>query len=113
MRRVSLSRPLVLEELKTVPDGLGGHVAHWQCLGQLWAEVVAGAGRDVAVEEFTRASVTYRITVRGAPVGASQRPRPDQRFRDGTRLFRIVAVAEQDSAGRYLTCFAREEEGAE
>jgi head-tail adaptor len=112
MRRVSLSRALELEELQTVPDGLGGHAAHWQCLGRMWAEVTAGAGRDAPVEEFTRASVTYRITVRGAPVGASQRPKPDQRFRDGTRLFRIVAVTEQDSLGRYLTCFAREEEGA-
>jgi head-tail adaptor len=53
--------------------------------------------------------VTCRITVRGAPVGAEQRPRPDQRFRDGSRLFRILAVTERDAAGRYLLCFAREE----
>ena len=95
--------------LRTRPDGSGGHEEQWQALGTLWAEVTAGTGRDAPVEEFTRATVTYRITVRGAPVGAEQRPLPDQRFRDGSRLFRILAVAERDAAGRYLLCFAREE----
>ena len=78
MTRVSLSRPLVLEVLRTRPDGSGGHEEQWQALGTLWAEVTAGTGRDAPVEEFTRASVTYRITVRGAPVGAEQRPLPSQ-----------------------------------
>ena len=109
MTRVSLSRPLVLEALCTRPDGSGGYAEQWQALGTLWAEVTTGMGRDAPVEEFTRASVTYRITVRGAPVGAEQRPVPGQRFRDGSRLFRILAVAERDAAGRYLLCFAREE----
>ena len=54
----------------------------------------------------------YRITVRAAPVGAPSRPRPDQRFREGARVFRILAVAERDAVGRYLTCFAEEEEPA-
>jgi head-tail adaptor len=42
-------------------------------------------------------------------VGSDRRPRPDQRFREGARLFRILAVAEADAQGLYLTCFAREE----
>jgi head-tail adaptor len=71
--------------------------------------VVAGSGRDVAGEEVTVSSVPYRITVRGAPVGAPSRPKADQRLRDGTRLFRIIAVTERDSSGQFLTCFAREE----
>lgn len=109
MTRISLSRPLVLEVLRPQPDGSGGYSEKWQALGTLWAEVTSGMGRDAPVEEFTRSSVTYRITVRGAPVGAEQRPRPDQRFRDGSRLFRILAVTERDAAGRYLLCFAQEE----
>ena len=109
MTRIFLSRPLVLEALRTEPDGSGGYAERWQALGTLWAEVTAGTGRDAPVEEFTRALVSYRITVRGAPVGAGQRPRPEQRFRDGTRLFRILAVTERDAAGRYLLCFARDE----
>ena len=109
MTRISLSRPLVLEVLCTRSDGSGGYAEQWQALGSLWADVTTGMGRDAPVEEFTRASVTYRITVRGAPVGAEQRPVPGQRFRDGSRLFRILAVAERDAAGRYLLCYAREE----
>ncbi|WP_440486719.1 phage head completion protein, partial [Salipiger bermudensis] len=52
------------------------------------------------------------ITVRGAPLGASNRPLPGQRFRQQTRLFRIVAVTEAEPGGLYLTCEAREEVAA-
>ena len=47
--------------------------------------------------------------VRGAPYGSSERPKPQQRLRDGDRVFVIQAVAEWDGVGRYLTCFADEE----
>jgi head-tail adaptor len=42
-------------------------------------------------------------------MGQGARPQAGQRFRDGVRVFRIIAVADQGDAGRYLTCFAREE----
>jgi head-tail adaptor len=109
MTSLHLSRDLVLEERSTVSDGLGGYREAWVTVGRLWAEVIAGAGRDVPGEEITLSSVPYRITVRGAPVGSDARPRPDQRFRDGPRAFRIVAVTERDRHGMYLLCFAREE----
>jgi head-tail adaptor len=47
--------------------------------------------------------------VRGAPVGVPSRPEAGQRFREGSRVYRIEAVAEKDPQGRYLTCFATEE----
>jgi head-tail adaptor len=53
----------------------------------------------------------YRITVRAAPQGAPSRPKPSQRFRDGARIFSIDAVTESDPGGRFLVCFATEEEG--
>jgi len=104
-----LSRALVLEGTQRVADGAGGFAETWTVLGTLWAEVVAGSGRDAAGEDVTLASVPYRITVRGAPFGAPSRPVPGQRFRDGARLFAVLAVTERDAAGQYLTCFAREE----
>jgi head-tail adaptor len=104
-----LSRELALEVRRAVPDGLGGFAESWVSLGSLWAEVIAGSGRDVPGEEITVSSVPYRITVRAAPVGADSRPQPEQRFRDGSRIFRIIAVTERDRAGRFLACFAREE----
>ncbi len=107
-----LTRKLVLEGRARVPDGAGGFTEAWAVRGTLWAEVVAGTGRDVPGEEITLASIAYRITVRGAAQGAASRPKPDQRLRDGARLFRILAVTERDATGQFLTCFAREEDPA-
>jgi head-tail adaptor len=107
-----LTRKLVLEGRVNAPDGAGGFTQSWAVLGTLWADVRPGTGRDAPGEEITLASVGYRITVRGAPQGAPSRPKPDQRLRDGGRLFRILAVTEQDATGQFLTCFAREEDPA-
>lgn len=104
-----LNRRLALEAAIRVPDGAGGHTLQWQVLGHLWAALKPGSGRERAGEFVTLATVPYRITVRAAPPGATSRPRADQRFRDGTRVFRILAVSEADPQGHYLTCFAHEE----
>ncbi len=107
-----LTRRLVLEGRVNLADGAGGFTQSWAVLGTVWAEVLAGTGRDVPGEEITLSSIPYRITVRGAPQGAPSRPKAEQRFRDGARVFGIIAVTERDAAGQYLTCFAREEEPA-
>lgn len=104
-----LTRSLVLEAPVRTPDGAGGYAKTWAVLGALWAEVVPGGGRDVAGQEVTLASVAYRVTVRGAVQGAPSRPKPGQRFRDGARLFTILAVTERDPAAQFLVCFTREE----
>jgi len=109
---VRLNRRLVLEDAQTVPDGAGGFEETWIPLGALWAHVKAGTGREKAAEFVTLSTVPYRITVRAAPVGAPSRPKPEQRFRDGERVFRIQAVTEDEEAGTYLVCFAREEVAA-
>lgn len=112
MKQINLSRKLVLEKSTRVPDGAGGHTVAWVALGTLWADVQAGTGGERYTEFVTLSNVAYRILVRGAPQGAPSRPKPDQRFRDGARVFRIVAVTEADEAGQYLTCFSQEEVGA-
>lgn len=104
-----LNRKLVLEDAVQLPDGSGGYAESWVALGQVWAEVAAGTGREKAGEFVTVSSVPYRITVRAAPFGAASRPKPDQRFREGTRLFRINAVTEMDGRAQYLVCLANEE----
>ena len=109
MKTVHLNRKLVLEAPARVLDGAGGHVESWQALGTLWANIRAGTGREAAGEFVTVSTVPYRIVVRAVSEAAASRPRPDQRFREGNRLFRILAVSEFDEGGRYLTCHAREE----
>ncbi|MGI1663330.1 head-tail adaptor protein [Palleronia sp. KMU-117] len=112
MIRPRLNRPLALEVAERLPDGAGGFVDSWSALGTLWAEIRPGAGDERAQDFATLSRVSCRILVRAAPVGAPSRPRPEQRFRDGGRVWRILAVTESDATGAYLTCFAREEVAA-
>ncbi len=109
MAEIKLNRPLVLEEAQRSPDGAGGYIETWVQLGTLWAEVKAGSGNEAQGGGVSLSRTRYRITVRAAPYGAPSRPRPDHRFRDGTRLFRILSVAERDPCARHLVCTAMEE----
>lgn len=109
MTAVHLTRALTLEMPVRAADGAGGFTLTWAALGTLWGEVLPGSGREAAGTEVVFAAVPYRITVRGAPVGSPARPKPEQRLRDGSRVFTILAVSERDPQGRHLLCFAREE----
>ncbi|MFD2739877.1 head-tail adaptor protein [Sulfitobacter aestuarii] len=111
MNAPRLNRALVLEAPMRGSDGAGGHVQGWTALGTLWAEVSLRTGRASHEAGVPTGRMAYKIVVRGAPVGAQERPVPGQRFRDGARIFSIEAVAERDPEGRYLSCFAQEEVG--
>lgn len=106
---VTLSRRLLLERPLAAPDGAGGFAQTWETLGAVWAEMVARGGRETDGGVISLAAAKYRITLRGAPVGAEQRPTPECRFREGDRVFAIDAVTEKDGHGRYLVCHATEE----
>lgn len=109
MKAPVLGHALILEAPERVSDGAGGYVQGWMALGTIWAEIRARAGRETAQSGAHISRTGYRITVRGAPYGAPARPMPEQRFRDGDRVFNIQAVAERDGDGRYLVCYADEE----
>jgi head-tail adaptor len=104
----AFSRRLVLEARETQPDGAGGFAVGWVPLGTLWADVSARSGREDFVGGQARPRARYRILVRAAPDGAVSRPRAEQRFRDGERVFDILTVAEADGRGRYLDILAEE-----
>lgn len=104
-----LNRRLTLESPTRQPDGAGGYIETWTPLGVVWAEVTARTGRETLAPGAPLAAVSYRIVVRGAPEGSPARPLPEQRLRDGGRIYLIRAVAEMDAEGRFLTCFADEE----
>lgn len=103
-----LTRKLVLEERRSVPDGSGGFALSWQALGSVWAEVVTRTSREDFLAGMVWPRVKYRIVVRSAPVGAPSRPRPDQRLREGERVFNILAITEADPTGMYLEITAEE-----
>lgn len=104
-----LSHALVLEAPEQVGDGAGGFHQEWTPLGIHWAEITVRSGRETATSGTAISRVTCKIVVRGAPYGSPERPKPQQRFRHGDRVFPIQAVVERDPEGRYLTCFAEEE----
>ena len=108
MAPVRLLRRLVLEGAETVADGSGGFAVTWVPKGTLWADVTARTGREDFVGAAGRPRMTWRIVVRGAPVGAASRPRADQRLREGARLYDILTVSERDAGGRYLEILAEE-----
>jgi len=109
MRLPRLNRRLTLEAPQKVADGAGGHTTTWIPLGQLWASCEPRSGRETGRGGAPVSSVSYKIIVRGAPQGSPARPKPEQRFRDGGRIFNILAVTEMDESAMYLTCFADEE----
>lgn len=107
-----LNRKLTLEAPVRAPDGAGGFSESWQALGTLWAEIKAGSGRETAGNSGTLSRLPLKITVRAAPVGSGQRPEVNQRFVEGSRIYRILAVAERDASARFLICNALEEVAA-
>ncbi len=107
-KRPTLSRKLLLESPVRAADGAGGFSESWTPLGAIWAEVLPRSGR----ENGDLSRIGHKITVRAAPQGAPSRPKPTQRFRDGTRVFSIDAVTEMDADARFLICTTTEEAGA-
>ncbi|MEM1273872.1 MAG: head-tail adaptor protein [Pseudomonadota bacterium] len=105
MKPIALNRLLTLEDPMRMPDGAGGYLQSWTALGKLWAHVAAQSGREDGDMSTTR----YRIYARRMPAGSSARPRPDQRFRDGARVYHIDAVADLQADTRYVICYAHEE----
>jgi head-tail adaptor len=108
MRGVRLTRPLTLEVAQRAGDGAGGYAEAWHALGTVWAEVRPGSGRAGDAMGAAVSVQPLRIVVRGVPQGHDLRPVPGMRFRDGARLYRLLAVTEADASGRYLICAAEE-----
>lgn len=103
---------LVLEQHYQEPDGAGGYAEGWLSLGTVWAEIRAGTGREQWASGLPVGRVPYRVITPAAPAGSLSRPRADQRFREGERIFWIRAVAERGTNGAYLVCFCDVEEPA-
>ena len=88
-----LNRRLVLEAPVETADGAGGVTRTYQTVTTVWAQLTPmRANADVSADGLA-ASVTHRIMIRAPRTLTTQ-----HRFRDGARVFRIVAYRE--TAGR-------------
>jgi len=103
-----LTRLLALEAPARQPDGGGGATEGWATLGSHWAEVLPRRGAEALRDGLQASDVTHRIRVRWAPFGAPSRPVASQRFREGARIFDILAVTEADTDSAFLLIWARE-----
>ncbi len=105
---VPLRHRLTLEALTAGPDAAGGWIEAWTPIAAHYAEIRPASGSETRAGSAQAQRVTHRVTVRAAPETGAVRPRADQRFRAGSRLFDIKAVFERDGRGRLLTCLCEE-----
>ncbi len=106
---IHLNRKLVLEEAQRTADGAGGYQEEWVQIGTMWASIEATSGSEIGEDFLTISRAPAKIIVRSAPHASDRRPKPDQRFLEGGRIFKILSVNEADHHGHYLLCQTREE----
>ena len=95
---------LILEKPAATPDGAGGATIAWTSAATLWADMTPLRAEERSVGEGRGDLTRHRIVVRHR-----SDVEPGDRFRLGTRLFRIVGVTDPAEDGRYLVCLAEEE----
>jgi SPP1 family predicted phage head-tail adaptor len=98
-----LRHRLVLEEPVETPDGAGGVSRSYQTVTTVWASLTPTAARGAVVAESLGANITHRIVLRGGPDVTTR-----HRFREGGRIFRILASRDLDGTGRFLEIQAEE-----
>jgi SPP1 family predicted phage head-tail adaptor len=98
-----LRHRLVLEAPVETPDGAGGVSRSYATLAAVWAKVTPVAARSEVVADDPGATVTHQIVVRKRSDMTTQ-----HRFRLGARVYRIVALRDQDASGRFTEIAAQE-----
>jgi SPP1 family predicted phage head-tail adaptor len=89
MQPGELNRRLTLEAPLETPDGAGGVTRTYAAIATLWAQVTPVSARAEMSADRIAARVTHRIVIR-APRAVDTL----SRFREGGRVFRIVAWRE-------------------
>jgi SPP1 family predicted phage head-tail adaptor len=86
----TLNRRLILEAPVESADGAGGVTRSYEAVATLWASVEPKSAREGTAADALGANVTHLIRMRySADITLRQR------FRDGDRLYRIVAIRER------------------
>jgi SPP1 family predicted phage head-tail adaptor len=97
---------LTLERPTATPDGAGGFTLAWNAITILPADVAPVKADERSVDEGLSDLTLHKIVIRKrADILSSDR------FRLGTRVFRIRSIVDPDEDGRFLVCVC-EEEGA-
>jgi SPP1 family predicted phage head-tail adaptor len=98
-----LNRRLTLEAPVETPDGAGGVTRTYQAVVTLWASVIPVSARSQSEAERLGGAVTHRISLRFTADITTR-----HRFRDGSRIFRILSLRDRDGRKRFLQIDADE-----
>ena len=94
---------LVLEAPVETPDGAGGVSRGYTSAATVWGALIPVSTRGDVAAASLGAAVTHRIVIRRGPEVTVR-----HRFRLGTRIFRVVALRDEDSGRRFLAIHAEE-----
>lgn len=97
-----LNRRLVLEAPVEVDDGAGGVSVVYETAATVWASLKPLSARGNVAADNLGGLITHQIVIR-----AGREVMTRHRFRDGTRIFRVVAV--RDSTNRRFLEISAEE----
>lgn len=98
-----LKHRLVLEAPFEAPDGAGGVTRSFVPVATVWAELVPVLARRDVPAAGLAASVTHRIVIRRGPDVTTR-----HRFLNGGRIFRVIALRDEDADRRFLEIQAEE-----
>lgn len=99
----ALRHRLRLEAPSRDEDGSGGAVVSWQPVATLWAEVIAGSGREILQSDGLTALAMHEVRIRyRSDVTA------EMRFVMGERVLDIRAVRDLDGRRLWLSCLCEE-----
>ena len=85
----TLNERFTLEAPARPPDGGGGAGIAWEAVTDLWARVRPIAGDERLAHDQLAGRLTHQVWIRYRPGVV-----PAMRFRQGTRIYEIVAVLE-------------------
>jgi SPP1 family predicted phage head-tail adaptor len=98
-----LRHRLVLEAPVETPDGAGGVARDYDTIGSLWAKMTPVGMRNDVDADDPGATLTHRIVIRRRSDVTTR-----HRLRLGARVYRILALRDEDEGGRFIEISAQE-----
>jgi SPP1 family predicted phage head-tail adaptor len=100
-----LNTYLTIKRESTSTDSIGGQSSTWSTVATAWGHVRPTSGDEVLTADQLRAGLAHRITIRWrTDVNVSAK----MRVYDGSRLFEVLAVENQDSDNTWLVLLCAE-----
>lgn len=104
MTRVSdLRHRVVLEEAQRVSDGAGGFTETWVAVATVFAALRPVGGSEAVEAGRLAGRVSHEVTLRYR-AGVT----PAMRFRQGARVFHILAAIDEGERKHWLRCLCEE-----